>query len=124
LFLAMGYHDALLRRLRHAYADRAQRVAEALRAHLPGVAFTTVAGASSFWLRFPEQGDTRRVADEAAKLGVLIEPGDVFFCASHDGGVPSNYARLGFASIDATRIAPGIAALATACALAAVSLPA
>jgi len=124
LFLAMGYHDALLRRLRHAYADRAQRVAEALRVHLPAVAFTTVAGASSFWLRFPEQVDTRRVAEEAAKLGVLIEPGDVFFCASHDGGVPSNYARLGFASIDATRIAPGIVALATAYALAAVSLPA
>jgi GntR family transcriptional regulator/MocR family aminotransferase len=67
-------------------------------------------------LRFPEQVDTRRVAEEAAKLGVLIEPGDVFFGASREGGVPSNYARLGFASIDTVRIERGIATLAAACA--------
>jgi GntR family transcriptional regulator/MocR family aminotransferase len=117
LFLAMGYHDALLRRLRQAYADRSQRVAAALSAHLPSVTFTTVAGASSFWLRFPEQVDTRSVARQAAKLGVLIEPGDVFFDASAGQRVPCNYARLGFASIDSTRIEPGIATLAAACAM-------
>ena len=54
LFLAMGYHDALLRRLKQTYAERAQAVAAALARHLPDVAFRTVAGASSFWLRFPE----------------------------------------------------------------------
>ena len=115
LFLAMGYHDALLRRLRQAYAERSQRVAAALSAHLPHVAFTTVAGASSFWLRFPEHVDTRTVANEAAKLGVLIEPGDVFFDANGGEAVPFNYARLGFASIDLPRIEPGIAMLANAC---------
>ena len=112
----MGYHDALLRRLRQAYADRSQRVAEALSTHLPDVAFSTVAGASSFWLRFPEPVDTRVVAHEAAKLGVLIEPGDVFFDANAGEPVPFNYARLGFASIDSARIEPGIATLAAACA--------
>ena len=116
LFLAMGYHDALLRRLRQAYAERSQRVAAALTTHLPHVAFTTVGGASSFWLRFPENVDTRAVAREAEKLGVLIEPGDVFFDADAGAPVPCNYARLGFASIDAARIEPGIAALAAACA--------
>ena len=47
---------------------------------------------------------------------MLIEPGDVFFDADAGAPVPCNYARLGFASIDAARIEPGIAALAAACA--------
>jgi GntR family transcriptional regulator / MocR family aminotransferase len=123
LFLAMGYHDALLRRLRHAYADRSQRVAAALSMHLPDVTSTTAAGASSFWLRFPDAVDTRIVAAEAAKLGVLIEPGDVFFDASPDAPVPCNYARLGFASIDSARIEPGIATLAAAYAAVASNAP-
>jgi GntR family transcriptional regulator/MocR family aminotransferase len=116
LFLAMGYHDALLRRLRQAYAERSQRMAVALATHLPDVTFTTVAGASSYWLRFPEGVDTRALAREAADLGVLIEPGDVFFDSNAAEPVPFNYARLGFASIDTARIEPGLATLARACA--------
>lgn len=116
LFLAMGHHDALLRRLRQSYAERSQLVAAALRTHLPGVRFTSVSGASSFWLRFADHVDTRAIAGAAARIGVLIEPGDVFFAADGHGPVPTNYARLGFASIDAARIEPGIATLAAACA--------
>jgi len=115
LFLAMGYHDALLRRLRQAYAERSQLVAAALARHVPGVSFTTVAGASSFWLRFADHADTRVIAEAAARLGVLIEPGDVFFAGGAGGSLPANYARLGFASIEASRIEPGIATLAAAC---------
>lgn len=115
LFLAMGYHDALLRRLRQAYAERSQLVAAALARHLPGVSFTTVAGASSFWLRFADHADTRVIAEAAARLGVLIEPGDVFFAGGAGGLLPTNYARLGFSSIEASRIEPGIATLAAAC---------
>ena len=114
LFLAMGHHDALLRRLRRAYAERSQLVAAALRTHLPDVRFTTVSGASSFWLRFPEHVDTRILVERAAERGVLIEPGDVFFVATKRHGIPANHARLGFASIDAARIDPGIATLAAA----------
>jgi len=114
LFLAMGHHDALLRRLRRAYAERSQLVAAALRTHLPDVRFTTVSGASSFWLRFPARVDTRILAERAAERGVLVEPGDVFFVATKRQAVPTNHARLGFASIDAARIDPGIAALAAA----------
>jgi GntR family transcriptional regulator/MocR family aminotransferase len=116
LFLAMGHHDALLRRLRQSYAERSQRVAAALTTHLPGVRFTAVSGASSFWLRFADHVDTRSVAEAAARRGVLIEPGDVFFVGTPGQPTPANYARLGFASIDAARIDPGIALLAAACA--------
>ncbi|HEY1326297.1 MAG TPA: PLP-dependent aminotransferase family protein [Casimicrobiaceae bacterium] len=114
LFLAMGYHDALLRRLRQAYAERSAVVAQALRRHLPGVTFATVPGASSFWLRFDPRVDTRALAAAAARRGVLIEPGDVFF--SDDTEASHHYARLGFASIAPDRIEPGLAELAAACA--------
>ena len=113
LFLAMGYHDALLRRLKQTYAERSRAVASALEKHLPGVWFRTVAGASSFWLRFPDGVDTRALATAAERNGVLIEPGDVFFAADSVGkSAPRNYARLGFASIATEHIEPGIAVLA------------
>jgi GntR family transcriptional regulator/MocR family aminotransferase len=111
LFLAMGYHDALLRRLKRTHVERSPLVAHALERHLPDVAFHTVAGASSFWLRFPDGVDTRALAAAAQREGVLIEPGDIFFATDRP---PRNYARLGFASIATERIEPGIAALAAA----------
>lgn len=105
LFLAMGHHDALLRRLRQSYAERSQLMAAALAAHLPGVRFSTVSGASSFWLRFADGVDTRALAEAAARLGVLIEPGDVFF---HGAPPPRRAFRLGYASIESKAIEPGI----------------
>ena len=113
LFLAMGYHDALLRRMRVAHAERAQVMAHALREHLPDVAFATVPGASSYWLAFAPPIDTRTLAGAAARRGVLIEPGDVFFADA--AAAPRHYARLGFASIATDRIEPGVAELAAAC---------
>jgi GntR family transcriptional regulator/MocR family aminotransferase len=120
LFLAMGYHDALLRRLRQAYAERSALLAHALAAHMPDVGVTSAPGASSFWLRFPAHEDTRALAAAAAKRGVLIEPGDVFFAAD---APPRNFARLGFAAIGSDRIDAGIAALALARADAAHRVP-
>jgi GntR family transcriptional regulator/MocR family aminotransferase len=115
LFLAMGYHDTLLRRLKQTHAERAPAVASALARHLPDVAFQTVAGASSFWLKFPGGVDTRALAAAAERQGVLIEPGDVFFATDSFGNsAPSTYARRGFASIATERIEPGLAALAAA----------
>jgi len=112
LFLAMGYHDALLRRVKQSCAERAAVLVDALARHLPGVAFRTVPGASSVWLSFGDGVDTRALAARAARRGVLIEPGDVFFAP--DGEVPQGYARLGFAAIATARIEAGIAALAAA----------
>jgi GntR family transcriptional regulator/MocR family aminotransferase len=112
LFLAMGYHDSLLRRMRQSHAERFGVMTAALRRHLPEARFAAVAGASSFWLEFPGGIDTRRLAAVAARRGVLIEPGDVFFAATP---APHHFARLGFASIATERIEPGLAELAAAC---------
>ena len=103
-------HDAHLRRLRQACAERASAIGAALARHLPEVLVSTASGASSRWLRFPDDVDTRALAAAAERAGVLIEPGDVFFAGDRP---PRHYARLGFASIATERIAPGIAALAS-----------
>jgi len=111
LFLAMGYHDALLRRIRQTCAERARVTAAAVALHLPGVTYRATGGASSCWLRFPDGTDTRALAVAAERRGVLIEPGDVFFAGD---APPRNHARLGFASIATDRIAPGMRELAGA----------
>jgi len=116
LFLAMGYHDALLRRIRQTCAERSRVMAAALASHLPEVAYRAIGGASSCWLRFADGTDSRTLAEAAERRGVLIEPGDVFFAGDAS---PRNYARLGFASIATDRIAPGIRELAGALAEAA-----
>ena len=115
LFLAMGYHDALLRRMKEAHAERMRIAAENLALYLPDVTFGRVPGASSLWLCFPAGTDTRLLANRAQLHGVLIEPGDVFFAG---GGMataaPCPYARLGFAAIPGERIGEGLRALAAA----------
>jgi GntR family transcriptional regulator / MocR family aminotransferase len=55
--------------------------------------------------------DARALAVKAASRGVLIEPGDVYFTATTR---PLNHFRLGFGSIRADRIEPGIRLLADA----------
>lgn len=109
LFVAMGYHDSHLRRLRQAHAERRAALIGALARHLPDVVAATPPGSSASWLRFPDRVDTRVLASAAEARGVLIEPGDVFFAGDRP---PRHTARLGFSSIAADRIEPGIATLA------------
>jgi GntR family transcriptional regulator/MocR family aminotransferase len=103
-FLALGHHDALFRRLRHAYRDRWAVMGEALPRHLPTCTFHRTTGGTAYWVAGPAQLDTAVVAQEAAKRGVLIEPGAVHFMSR----APSHYFRLGFSSIPVNRIKPGL----------------
>ncbi|WP_333858312.1 MocR-like pyridoxine biosynthesis transcription factor PdxR [Denitromonas sp.] len=111
LFLSLGHHDALLRRLSAVYRQRAQLLIDALKEHLPEVQATPVSGGASCWVRGPDWLDAAELARSAAELGVLIEPGSVFF---NQDTPPANYFRLGFSSIDDEQVAPGIALLAQA----------
>lgn len=110
LFLALGYHDALIGRLHRAYRERWEAMGEALERHLPGAGEAPGFGGSSYWVRGPEGLDADRLAEAALQEGVIIEPGRVFFAVEP---APANYFRLGFSSIDAGRIEPGIRRLAS-----------
>ena len=111
LFIELGHHSSHLAHLREAYGKRRQRLDEALRQYLPWAHRTPSSGGTAVWLRGPPGLDTRRLAEDCAVEGVLIEPGDVFFSGED---APRNYFRLGFASIAADLIEPGIARLARA----------
>ena len=109
LFLSLGHHDSLVRRLSHAYKERWQTMGDALARYLPESAHMPAFGGTSCWVKGPETLDTRALVERAAARGILIEPGDVFF---YSDPAPRNFFRLGFSSIPVDRIEPGIRMLA------------
>jgi GntR family transcriptional regulator/MocR family aminotransferase len=109
LFLSLGHHDSLVRRLSHAYKERWQVMGEALARYLPESARTPTFGGTSFWVEGPEGLDSQVLVQRAAEQGILIERGDVFFLSDDP---PRNFFRLGFSSITVDRIEPGIETLA------------
>ena len=111
LFLARGYHDALISNLLAAYRGRHAAMLKALADSLPSCTPSPSQGGSSFWMRGPDDLDATALARRAAELGVLIEPGDIYF---QQDNPPMNYFRLGFSAIDAADVLPGIAQLAEA----------
>jgi GntR family transcriptional regulator/MocR family aminotransferase len=109
LFLERGYHDALIMTIMHAYEQRWQEMGTALSKYLPASSQKPGFGGSCYWVKGPEGLDARLLRKEAADRGILIEPGDIHFLSEEP---PLNYFRLGYSSIAADRIAPGIKALA------------
>jgi len=75
----------------------------------PGEALVSHHGGSALWLKGPDNLDSRELAVELEKEGVLIEPGDVFFY-DKDQQTPKTcpYFRLGYSSLPEERIAEGI----------------
>ena len=105
LFLSLGHHGALLRRLAAVQRERCALVLDALARHAPGCHVVPVSGGGSCWVSLPEGLEVGEFAVRAEAQGVLIEPGDVFF----HGPLPARRAfRLGYASIAAKAIEPGI----------------
>ena len=109
LFLERGYHDALIMSLMRAYEERHQQMGAALREYLPESSQEPSFGGSCYWVKGPDGLDARRLQGEAAEHGILIEPGDIHFFGEQP---PLNYFRLGYSSIPAERIRPGIKLLA------------
>ena len=105
LFLALGHHDSLMRRLSHAFRERWQAMGASLARHLPQCKAWSSIGGTAYWIEGPPQLDARETERRAAREGILIEPGDIHFL----GPQPPRHAfRLGFSSIPVDRIEPGL----------------
>ncbi len=113
LFLSLGHHDALVRRLTQAFAQRRRTLINALNAHLPMFAISSGLSGTSLWLTGPTAMDAVTLSENARGRGVLVERGDIFFAANPK---PRNVLRLGISSIAEDRIEPGIVELAKAAA--------
>lgn len=109
LFISHGHYDRFLHLMRDELARRAGLLIAAVRTHLPMMDFTPPDGGSALWGRFAPEIDTRLLRQAAFEQGILVESGEAFWLAE-PGKV--NGLRLGFSSIQAERIEPGIAALA------------
>ncbi len=108
LFLSLGHHDSLLRTLSQTYQERWLAMGEALAKHLPESSQVPTFGGTSYWVKGPPELDARELRWQAARKGILIEAGDVHFMAADP---PLHYFRLGYSSIPAERIEPGIRGL-------------
>ena len=111
LFLSLGHHEALVRRLSTAFAERRRKLVDAVASHLPEWRQTQAPGGTSLWLRGPNGADTHAIAETATRRGVVIEPGSRFFDRPESR---SRFMRLGISSIALQHIEPGIRELAAA----------
>ena len=109
LFLAQGQHDSLIGKLHRSYYPRWQAMSTALENYFPGWTQPSAFGGTSFWLKGPERLDSRELAVRALEVGIIIEPGDIFFSVPEAN---RHYFRLGFSSIPLERIDRGIELLA------------
>ena len=105
LFLSLGHHDTLIRRLHRAYRTRWEIMGAALQHYMPDASRIPSFGGTSFWVKGPEGLDSEVLGKAAAAKGILIEPGRIDFGAANP---PRNYFRLGFSSIDEKKIEPGV----------------
>ncbi|SFM02391.1 PLP-dependent aminotransferase family protein [Shimia aestuarii] len=110
-FLSLGHYDALIRRIREALKQRRAVMQTAIDAHGLRVSGKGVFGGSSFWMQAPDGSNTDDIATQLRAQSVLIEPGHHFF---HGPDQPTNFYRLGYSSIPATRIPDGVARIAEA----------
>jgi|SaaInl5LU_22_DNA_1037371.scaffolds.fasta_scaffold01230_5 GntR family transcriptional regulator/MocR family aminotransferase len=108
LFLARGYHDALVSKLFKIYQKRRALLVSCLEQELPELQIQASLGGSALWIKAPEAIDTEQLALTAKKLGVIVEPGAIHFTQPNP---PKNFLRMGFSAIGEGSIAEGVVAL-------------
>ncbi len=105
LFLALGYHEAYVSRMKRIYAERWDILSPALDSAFPGWKREARFGGSSFWLEGPEGFSANRLASKALEAGVVVEPGKTLF---HDDPSGDRFFRMGFSSIPQSKIVAGV----------------
>ena len=108
-FLALGHHDALIRQLVAATEKRRGDLRGSIERHAGLLRTLNSPDAGAFWCELPPGMDSRKVAADAARQGVLIETGDSHFIRDDP---PARYLRLGYTAIARDAIDAGIQRLA------------
>jgi GntR family transcriptional regulator/MocR family aminotransferase len=110
-FLSLGHYDALVGRMAQTFRKRREVMARALGDNGLSIEGQSGSGGSSFWMRAADDIDMQRVSEALSGLGVLVEPGHVFFDPAQRR---DNYFRLAYSSIAAAKIPEGIRLIAAA----------
>jgi GntR family transcriptional regulator / MocR family aminotransferase len=109
LFLSLGHHDTLIRRLHKAYRARWEVLGKALQEHMPNAARSPSFGGTAFWVTGQASLDSEVLAEAALQKGIFIEPMRITFAGPSK---PRNHYRLAFSSIDESKIETGVKLLA------------
>ncbi|TCS43125.1 PLP-dependent aminotransferase family protein [Reinekea marinisedimentorum] len=104
-FIAQGYHDAHIRRMRKVLESKWTLMDEGLKNNLNDCRVFSTPGSFCFWIELPEQLPSQLLVEKAAEQRMLVESGDKLFAGPNP---PRNYIRLGFTAIAAEKIEPGI----------------
>ena len=105
LFLSLGHHDTLIRRLHKAYRTRWEVMGKALHDHMHLTARSPSFGGTAYWVKGPETLDGELLAKQALEKGIFIEPMRITFAGKNQ---PRHFFRLGFSSIEESKIEAGI----------------
>ncbi|WP_169569696.1 PLP-dependent aminotransferase family protein [Sneathiella limimaris] len=110
LFLALGFHDAYVRKLNRVYAKRSKVMARSLEQYLPEMSERPTFGGTSYWLEGYSQLNSHELAERALKESIVIEPGSNHFLEPVGN---ERFFRLGFSSISEDRIEEGVQILSS-----------
>lgn len=78
-FLESGGYDQHLRKIRRAYAQKVELMADAILEHFPeGTRITEPGGGFVLWVQLPEKLDSMRLYQEAFRAFIAIAPGYIF----------------------------------------------
>jgi DNA-binding transcriptional MocR family regulator len=108
-FCASGALERSIETVKSALAERAERLAEALRRELPQASFVAPQGGYFLWVTLPAGTDVARMFDLAAERGVTFVKGSDFLL---EGG--ENTLRLAYSGVTSDQIDEGVARLAAA----------
>jgi 2-aminoadipate transaminase len=108
-FCASGAIDRSIETVKHALAERAQALADALRRDLPDAAYMVPQGGYFMWVTLPEGTDVHALFQAAADRGVSFVKGTDFLL---EGG--ENTLRIAYSGVTPEQIDTGVKRLAEA----------
>ncbi len=108
-FCVSGDIDRSIATVSAALGQRAERLAAALREHIPGVRFTEPDGGYFLWIELPEDVEVDVLVPEAAARGVAVVKGSDFLL---EGG--QHALRLAYSAVTLDQVDEGVRRLAEA----------
>ncbi|TCS42365.1 PLP-dependent aminotransferase family protein [Reinekea marinisedimentorum] len=107
-FIAQGFHESHIRRMRRLMEEKWQLMDAGLKQYLPGCKCNGAPGSFCFWIELPKKLPARLLVEKAAQRGIIVESGDALFAQQNP---PGNFIRLGYTAIAVEKIEPGLALL-------------
>ncbi len=108
LFMAQGFYESHVRRMRNVYQEKWQLMQQGLQQHLPHCVLHSTPGSFCFWLELPTGLACQTLIKHAAEKGIFVEAGNALFMHPPKG---KNFIRLGFSAIPKENILKGLQAL-------------